>query len=141
MLVSERTIDVRYAETDKMGIVHHANYIIWMEVGRTGLIEDMGFSYADMEKSGILAPVLDVQVSYKKPLTYGDKAIIRTWIERYDGFKVVYGYRIVNTEEETTVTGFTSHVCVKEDTFRPIRMSKMFPEWHEAYEEAKRKES
>lgn len=139
MLISEKTIEVRYAETDQMGVVHHSNYIVWMELGRTQLIHDLGFSYAEMEKNGVLAPVLDVQVSYKKPLTYGDKAIIRTWIESYDGFKVVYGYLILNEEGDTSVSGFTSHVCVKKDTFRPIRLQKAFPAWHEAYEKSKKK--
>lgn len=140
MIISEKTIEVRYAETDQMGIVHHSNYIVWMELGRTQLIKDLGFSYAEMEKDGILAPVLDVQVSYKKPLTYGDIAVIQTWIDSYDGFKVVYGYNIETESGEQAVTGLTSHVCVKKESFRPIRMKKMFPDWHEAYENAKKKQ-
>lgn len=139
MIISKKTIEVRYAETDQMGVVHHSNYIVWMELGRTQLIKDLGFSYAEMEKKGILAPVLDVQVSYKKPLTYGDHVVIQTWIDSYDGFKVTYGYRIENESGELAVTGFTSHVCVKKESFRPIRLKNMFPEWHHAYEDAKRK--
>ncbi|RST73013.1 acyl-CoA thioesterase [Siminovitchia acidinfaciens] len=140
MIISEKTIEVRYAETDQMGIVHHSNYIVWMELGRTQLIKDLGFSYAEMEKDGILAPVLDVKVSYKKPVTYGDIAVIKTWIDSYDGFKVIYGYDIVDEKGELAVTGFTSHVCVKKESFRPIRLKKMFPDWHEAYENAKKKQ-
>src|SRR5690606_13519333 len=113
MIISEKKIEVRYAETDQMGVVHHSNYIVWMELGRTQLIKDLGFSYAEMEKNGILAPVLDVQVSYKKPLTYGESAIVKTWIDSYDGFKVIYGYSILNENGEQSVTGFTSHVCVR----------------------------
>ncbi|MBD8005099.1 acyl-CoA thioesterase [Bacillus norwichensis] len=139
-VVAHKNIEVRYAETDQMGIVHHSNYIVWMELGRTQLIKDLGFSYAEMEKSGILAPVLDVQVSYKKPLTYGDHAIIETWIDFYDGFKVIYGYNILNESGELAVIGSTSHVCVRDEDFRPIRMKKMFPDWHEAYEKAKKKQ-
>lgn len=140
MKISEKKVEVRYAETDQMGIVHHSNYIVWMELGRTQLIKDLGFSYAAMEKDGILAPVLDVQVSYKKPLTYGDNAIIQTWIDSYDGFKVIYGYNVLNEGGELAVTGYTSHVCVKKDSFRPIRLKKMFPDWHEAYEKAKKEQ-
>lgn len=66
MLVSTTEFDVRYAETDQMGVVYHANYLVWMEIGRTKLIEDLGFKYADMEKEGILAPVIDIRASYKR---------------------------------------------------------------------------
>jgi acyl-CoA thioester hydrolase len=141
MFISEKEIEVRYAETDQMGVVHHSNYIIWMEVGRTQLIKDLGFSYAEMEKSGILAPVIGVHVSYKKSLAYGEVATIQTWIERYDGFKVVYGYQVLNQNGETAMTGTTEHVCVKKENFRPIRLSKIFPDWHQVYERAKKKDS
>lgn len=65
MYVSKKEIEVRYAETDQMGIVYHANYLIWMEVGRTALIKELGFSYAQLEADGALAPVIDLQVQYK----------------------------------------------------------------------------
>ncbi|MBP2242284.1 acyl-CoA thioester hydrolase [Cytobacillus eiseniae] len=138
MLVSTREIEVRYAETDQMGVVYHANYLVWMELGRTQILKDLGFNYAEMEKDGVISPVLDVQVSYKKPLLYGQKAIVKTWIDEYDGLRVKYGYEIFNEEEELAVTGMTKHVCVKKDTFRPISVRKKFPDWHEAYEKAKR---
>ena len=140
MLVTTKEIDVRYAETDQMGVVYHANYLIWMEVGRTALIEDLGFKYAEMEKEGIISPVMDIQASYKRPLHYGEKAIINTWIETYDGLRVTYGYEIKNEQGELAVTGFSKHVCVKKENFRPIAIKKMFPDWHQAYEKAKKNE-
>src|SRR4029079_10095297 len=90
--VVETHLRVRYAETDQMGIVYHANYLIWMEVGRTALIKELGFSYAQLEADGVLAPVVDLQVQYKKPLLYGETATVHTWIEEYNGVKTVYGY-------------------------------------------------
>ncbi len=66
MHVSKKEIEVRYAETDQMGIVYHANYLVWMEVGRTALIKELGFLYKDMEDRGVLSPVLDISISYKK---------------------------------------------------------------------------
>jgi len=138
MLISTNEIEVRYAETDQMGVVYHANYLVWMEVGRTHLVQDLGFNYAELEKEGILSPVLDIQVSYKKPLRYGQKALVKTWIEEYDGFRVSYGYEILNEEGEIAVTGLSKHVCVKKDSFRPISFKKHHPEWHEAYEKAKK---
>ncbi|RLQ96164.1 acyl-CoA thioesterase [Falsibacillus albus] len=133
MLVSKKTIDVRYAETDQMGVVYHANYLVWMELGRTQLIEDLGFRYADMENDGIISPVMDIQVSYKKPVRYGEKAIIHTWIEEYDGLRSVYGYEIYTEDHELALSGTSKHVCVKKDSFRPISVKKHFPDWHEAY--------
>ncbi|MFC0418061.1 acyl-CoA thioesterase [Cytobacillus solani] len=138
MFVSTREIEVRYAETDQMGVVYHANYLIWMELGRTQLIKDLGFNYAELEKDGILSPVMDIQASYKKPLLYGQKAIVKTWIDEYDGLRVNYGYEIFNEDGDLAVTGLTKHVCVKKDSFRPLSIRKKYPEWLEAYEKAKK---
>ncbi|MHC0035526.1 acyl-CoA thioesterase [Pseudoneobacillus sp. C159] len=139
MLVSTKEIEVRYAETDQMGVVYHANYLVWMEVGRTALISDLGFNYAEMERDGVISPVIDIQVSYKKPLRYGEKATVQTWIEDYDGLRVTYGYEILTEDGELAVTGQSKHVCVKKDSFRPIIIRKLYPIWHEAYENAKKK--
>jgi acyl-CoA thioester hydrolase len=139
MLVSKKEIEVRYAETDQMGVVYHANYLVWMEVGRTTLISDLGFSYAEMERDGIISPVIDIQVSYKRPLHYGEKATVHTWIEEYDGLRVTYGYEIFTKDGEIAVTGQSKHVCVKKESFRPIIIRKLYPIWHEAYENAKKK--
>ncbi|MGF2615969.1 acyl-CoA thioesterase [Rossellomorea vietnamensis] len=138
MYISEKTIEVRYAETDQMGVVYHANYLVWMELGRTKLIEDLGFRYADMEKDGIISPVMDIEISYKRPVRYGEEAIVKTWIESYDGLRVTYGYEIVNEKGELSVTAASKHVCVKKDTFRPISVKRHYPEWHKAYENAKK---
>lgn len=140
MLVSKKEIEVRYAETDQMGVVYHANYLIWMEVGRTKLIQDLGFSYAAMEKDGIISPVIDIQIEYKKPITYGNKAIVHTWIEDYNGVKTVYGYNIFHSDGDLAAKAFSSHVCVKKDTFRPVVFKKLYPEWHKAYLQAMEKE-
>lgn len=140
MQISEHKIEVRYAETDQMGIVYHANYLIWMEMGRTRLIRDLGFNYAAMEADGILSPVIDIQASYKLPVRYGEVATIKTWVESYDGVRVVYGYQIFNEKKELAVTGQSSHVCVKKDSFRPISIKRLLPEWHEAYEKNKKRE-
>ena len=83
MHISEKQIEVRYAETDQMGVVYHANYIIWMEGGRTQLIQDLGFDYTEMEKEGYIVPVIDLSVQYKKPARYGDTVTVRTWVEEH----------------------------------------------------------
>ncbi|WP_409305655.1 acyl-CoA thioesterase [Peribacillus sp. SCS-155] len=138
MHISEKAIEVRYAETDQMGVVYHANYLIWMEVGRTQLIKDLGFNYAEMEEDGVISPVMDINASYKKPVHYGETVTIKTWIESYDGLRVSYGYEIISQSGEVAATGKSLHVCVKRENFRPISIKRHYPKWHEAYEQNKK---
>lgn len=137
MHISTKEIEVRYVETDQMGVVYHSNYLVWMELGRTQLIEDLGFNYAAMEKQGVISPVIDIQASYKHPVRYGEKAVIKTWVEEYDGLRVAYGYEIYNGSGELALTGSSRHVCVKKDSFRPISIKRTYPDWHAAYMAAK----
>ncbi|MET3698965.1 acyl-CoA thioester hydrolase [Bacillus oleivorans] len=139
MIVSKSEIKVRYAETDQMGVVYHGNYLVWMEVGRTQLIEDLGFQYAQMEEDGIISPVIDVHIQYKKPVKYGETAVVETWLEDYDGIRSVYGYRILKENGELAAEATSKHVIVKKDSFRPVSLRKHFPDWHEVYEKAKMK--
>ncbi|WP_059170843.1 thioesterase family protein [Bacillus sp. FJAT-27445] len=139
MLISETAIEVRYAETDQMGVVYHANYLVWMELGRTSFIRELGYSYAKMEEDGIISPVIDIQASYKKSMRYGETATIKTWVEHYDGFRVKYGYEIQNEAGELSVSGYSVHVCVKKENFRPISIKRMYPDWHESYQKAAKK--
>ncbi|MBU8907434.1 acyl-CoA thioesterase [Desertibacillus haloalkaliphilus] len=137
--VSTRDIQVLYADTDMMGVIYHANYLKYFELGRAALMEDLGYSYVGMEQSGYFAPVYDVQAVYKKPLRYGDKAVVKTWVESNDGVKTVYGYAIVNGDGELCVEGSTTHIIVRKDTFKPTAFKKVFPEWFQTYEEIKKK--
>lgn len=138
MLVVEKEVEVRYAETDQMGVVYHSNYLVWMEIGRTAFVKELGFNYADLEKDGIISPVVDIQASYKKPVRYGEIATVKTWVEAYEGIRTTYGYEIFTEAGELAVTGFSKHVCVKKDSFRPVSFRKTHPEWHEAYEGVKK---
>ena len=71
-------------------------------------------------------------------MKYGETAKIKTWIDEYDGLRVTYGYEILTERDVVAAEGFTKHVCVKRDTFRPISLRKMYPDWHIAYENAKK---
>ncbi|MGP4059937.1 acyl-CoA thioesterase [Halobacillus sp. H74] len=133
MKVVETPIQVRYQETDMMGVVYHANYLVWFEIGRTAFIEGLGFNYSEIEKKGVFSPVVDVAVSYKKPVRYGDEATVRTWVETYDGLRVSYGYEVVLANGDIAVSGETKHVIVKKENFRPVSIRRNFPDWHEAY--------
>lgn len=137
MFISETEIKVRYAETDQMGVVYHANYVIWMEVGRTKFIEDIGFNYAELEEQGYLSPVLDIQVQYKTPIRYGQTATVKTWVKEHTRVRTTYGYEIVHEDGTIAVTGQSTHTVVKKETFRPVAFSKIAPAWDAKYNEIK----
>lgn len=134
MLINKTKIEVRYQETDQMGVVYHANYLVWFEIGRTKYIEELGFKYTEMEASDIVSPVLDAQISYKKAVKYGDEVYVETWLEAYDGIRTTYAYQVINHTGLVYVTGKTVHVVVKKDTFRPVTLRKVNPDWHAAYQ-------
>lgn len=134
--IVKTSIKVRYQETDQMGVVYHANYLVWFEIGRTAFIEALGFHYHDMEKEGIVSPVIDAHVYFKQPIRYGQDAYVETWIEEYDGLRTTYGYKITDEQNNVAVTGTTKHVIVKKENFRPFSLRKKFPNWHEAYTNA-----
>ncbi|MBC6309337.1 acyl-CoA thioesterase [Listeria sp. FSL L7-1582] len=137
MKYHESTIVVRYAETDQMGIVYHANYLVWMEIGRTDFLESIGLRYFDMEQEGYISPVLDVHISYKQAMKYGQKAVVKTWIKSYDGFRIVYGYEIRQEGgNDIHISGETEHIAVRKADFKPVSTRRTFPTWHEAYLEA-----
>jgi acyl-CoA thioester hydrolase len=138
-LISTREIQLLYADTDMMGVIYHANYLKYFELGRTGLIEDLGYKYVDMENSGYYAPVYDIQITYKKPLRYGDRGFVKTWVSHNDGVKTVYSYSIVNGDGEACAEGTSTHIIVKKSNFRPTSFKRAFPEWFKKYEEIKKK--
>lgn len=113
MFVAEHEVEIRYAETDQMGVVYHSNYLVWLELGRTKLIQDLGFSYVEMEKEGIISPVLDLQISYRKAMRYGEKASVKTWVDTVSPLRVVYGYEIYNGDGELCITASTTNICAK----------------------------
>ncbi|WP_153732465.1 acyl-CoA thioesterase [Sporosarcina obsidiansis] len=141
MFNSEKEIEVRYAETDQMGVVYHANYLVWMEIGRTTLIQDLGFQYAQLERDGYLSPVTELSVKYKTSITYGETVTVRTWVESHGKLRTVYGYEILHADGTIAATATSEHVVVKKDSFRPVSLRKIHPEWDAKYTEIQRGES
>lgn len=138
MFISEKEIEVRYAETDQMGVVYHANYLVWMEIGRTKLIEDLGYTYAGLEAEGYLSPVIDLSIQYKASMKYGQKATVRTWIESHGRLRTVYGYEILHEDGKIAAAATSEHVLVKKESFRPVSLAKVDPEWDAKYKEIQR---
>lgn len=128
MYVSENTLVVRYAETDKMNIVYHANYLVYFEVGRTEFIKKIGISYSDMEKIGIMIPVIESNCKYIQGARYDDKLIIKTWIEKLTPVKVIFNYSVVREKEGIEITkGSTKHAFV-DNNFKIINLKKKHPD-------------
>lgn len=135
MFISEKEIEVRYAETDQMGVVYHANYVIWLEIGRTQLIKDLGFSYAGLEKDGYLSPVTNVNINYKSSVRYEETVVVRTWIESHGKLRTTYGYEIVHEDGTIASSATSEHVVVNKDNFRPVSLKKVHPAWDAKYME------
>lgn len=139
MFVSNKEIEIRYAETDQMGVVYHSNYIIWLELGRTQLIHDLGFSATQLEADGYVSPVMDISIQYKAAMRYGQIATVRTWIENHGKLRTVYGYEVLHEDGTVAVTATSEHILVKKDSFRPVSLGKVDPKWYEKYKEIERK--
>ena len=90
----DTAIRVRYAETDRMGLLHHANYIVYFEMGRTELLRERGISYRDIEDSGHLLVVIEVGCKFKRPAYYDDLLTLRTTVERVTHVKIVHRYEV-----------------------------------------------
>lgn len=133
MVINHSEVEVRYKETDQMGVVHHSNYLVWFEIGRTNFIKQIGLNYAEMESGNVVSPVIDVQISYKKPARYGETVTINTWLDDYDGVRTTYGYSVKNEHDQLLVTGTTVHVIVSKDSFKPVLLRKHHPDWHDIY--------
>lgn len=113
-------VEVRYAETDQMGVVHHANYIVWLELARTELCKASGFHYAEIEKLGYLLIVTRVETRYAKPARYGDTVRIHCWLDRLGSRGLRFAYQ-VSRGEDTLATGATEHIWVDSSTGKPCR--------------------
>ena len=111
--VVETALRVRYAETDAMGIVHHANYLVWFEAGRGDYFRHLGVSYEEVEERGYLFPLSEAYVRYLAPAHYGEMILVRTWVQEWRSRSVTFAYQIVSqASAETLTTGWTKHVCV-----------------------------
>lgn len=108
MLQCVTDIVVRYAETDMMGIVYHANYLPWLEIGRTQLLRERGLPYKEIEAKGLLLPVLEVNVKYKRPAKYDDTLTIVTRMPEKPFVKIRMEYE-VKREDELLATASTVH--------------------------------
>lgn len=119
---------VKYYETDQMGIVHHSNYIRWMEEARMDFMEQMGCSYKAMEAAEIISPVLSVHCEYKSMVHFSDTVVIETKISKYDSVKLAVLYRMTDKETGELRTIAKSEHCFLDGTGKPISLKRAYPE-------------
>jgi acyl-CoA thioester hydrolase len=103
---------VRYAETDQMGVVYHANHFIWFEVGRVEFLRQLGFSYKDMEREDdCFIAVVDARCRYKAPVHYDDEVVVHTYLKHVREKVIRFGYELRNAESgELLAEGETTHI-------------------------------
>jgi acyl-CoA thioester hydrolase len=125
---AETRIRVRYAETDQMGVVYYANYLVWMEVGRVELCKACGFNYRDMEREdGIFFAVAEAACRYRSPARFDDEIVIKTWIEEANTRIVIFHYEMrVAEDDRLLATGHTRHVFVS----REMRRARLPEKYH-----------
>ncbi len=111
---SVTSLCVRYAETDAMGIVHHAVYPVWMELGRSDLLRNLGQSYPEWEKRGVLLSVAELRLRYRAPARYDELVEVRTWVKTVERRKVVFAYEI-RRGETRLAEGESVHVVIGRD--------------------------
>jgi len=107
----EIAVRVRYAETDRMGLLHHANFLVYFEMGRTELLRARGLSYREVEDAGFFLVIVDLGCKYKRPARYDDVLTIRTTVARVTHVKIVHTYR-VSRDGLLLAEGHTTLACV-----------------------------
>lgn len=118
----------RYSETDQMGIVHHSNYPVWFEVGRTDFFRKLGMRYSDIEEKGVILPLTDLKCSYKSPARYEDEIIIKTKPVKVSCVRLSFKYEVLKKKGMVLVgTGETSHAWTDKN-LKPINIEKKMPE-------------
>ena len=126
MLLSHETkIRVRYKDTDQMGIMHHANYIVMYEMARTEWLREMGLTYAEIERRGVMSPIIEVQSRYLYPAFYDEELTVKVFINEMPTARLVVHSEVYNEAGKLINTGCVTLGFMHAETRRPCRT----PEW------------
>ena len=113
MLTSLTTLRVRYAETDQMGVVYYANYLVWFEVARTDLLRTLGWTYREMEEAGVFLPVIEAHCEYRRPARYDEEIEVRTSGRLCSAVRMEFAYEVVlKTTADVAAVGRTVHAAL-----------------------------
>ena len=114
---------VRYAETDAMGIAHHSSYVLWMEMGRTEFMRAYGFTYRQLEESGVVMPVLEINLRYRLPAVYDDELRITTWVDELTRVRIKLAYEITRISDGAVMLEAHSFHTFAGLNGRPLRIT------------------
>jgi len=126
----EYTRMVFYYETDKMGVVHHSNYVRWLEEARTFFFDEKNLSYFETEGYGVMSPITDINLKYKLPARYGDSFTVRLQMTKYTGVRFKIAYSVVNQDGDILVEAESGHAFI-DQKLKPISLARTIPERHE----------
>ncbi len=127
--VHKTYIRPRYADTDQMGIIHHAKYFEYFEIARTELLRSLGLPYAELEDDGYLLPLIDCYARFIRPIKYDQLIRIETTLANFSGVKIHLEYKIFSEESDILLAeGYTRHSWVKKSTLKPTRPPQKFLE-------------
>jgi acyl-CoA thioester hydrolase len=119
---SVTALRVRYAETDKMGVVYYANFLVWFEVARADLLRSLGWTYREMEAAGVSLPVIEAHCDYRRPARYDDEIEVRTEGRMVSAVRMKFSYTVVRQADQVVAAqGYTVHAAVDADG-RPVRL-------------------
>ena len=118
---NEIFIRIRYGETDQMGVVHHGNYALYLEMGRTEWLRTFGISYSQMEREGVMLPVISMSLNYKKSAYYDDVVKVKTQLKKTPAVKIEFEYEITNEAGEILVQANTVLAFINMKTRRPMK--------------------
>jgi acyl-CoA thioester hydrolase len=132
--VNETKVRVRYAETDQMGVVYHANHFIWFEVGRVELLRQLGFSYKDMEQhDNCFIAVVDARCRYKAPALYDDEILVRTWLKNVRESVIHFAYELRRVADDSLLAeGETTHIVADAQMRKTALPEKYMQKFREA---------
>ncbi|MCL6591778.1 MAG: acyl-CoA thioesterase [Firmicutes bacterium] len=136
MIIAETPLTIRYAETDRMGIVHHSNYPIWFEVGRMDFFQKVGASYTGIEAEGILLPLIQLGCNFKQAIRYGETVLIKTHLTKISSVKCEFSYEIhLQGGNKLLSTGTTVHAWTDKN-LKPVILAKALPGVYELLQQA-----
>jgi acyl-CoA thioester hydrolase len=121
----------QYYETDQMKIIHHSNYVRWMEEARVDVMEQIGFGYAAMEAMGVYSPVLGLSTQYKTMVHFNDRVLIECRIGEYTGLKLTMLYRMTNQTTGEVCTYAQSQHCFMEGDGHIVSLKRNYPDVHQ----------
>lgn len=124
---TETRFIARYSETDQMGIIHHSNYAVWFEAGRTDFFRTAGISNTKIEKKGLLLPLYEMNCQFKSPAIYEDEILVITRLKSLSRVRMSFAYQVLNAENKLLATGETMHAWT-DKVLKPVNAEKTAPE-------------